>query len=260
MNRNQYDREEALHWLGFEHFENPSQEEIKKAWRSQAKKYHPDISNLDKIDAEEIFRKVLDAYQFLSDDTEKEFERFEDDLVERARKHYNPVKKQSPWAREFKPKVLHLGTISLPIFYFLFLGEKYSFNITAMKPCTDCVTKEKSWISCKICDETGEVLVADLFGVNKIKCKQCKGEGWIRKSGCDICKNTMKINTTKNLSFSVPKNYILGTVTTLNEGGNEGRSESGPVTFALQPKISALSVKENRKLYDLLKPKDGNDS
>lgn len=252
-------REESLHWLGFDYNANPSQEEIKKAWKSQAKKYHPDISNLDKIDAEECFRKVLESYKFLSNDTsiEEEFQVFKEDLVKRARKNFTFEIKINPALRDIEPKVLHLGTITLSIFYFLFREEKYSFDITVSKPCPDCTTDEKTWITCKICDQTGEKLETDLFSVKKMKCKQCKGNGWIRKTFCDRCKNAMRINTTKNISISVPENYNLGSVITLPGLGNIGTNKVGSITLALRPKIPKFSRIDHSELYDLLKSEEG---
>ena len=41
-------------------------DEIKKAYRSLAKKYHPDINK--SADAEEVFKKIAEAYSVLSDD------------------------------------------------------------------------------------------------------------------------------------------------------------------------------------------------
>ena len=46
--------------------EGASQDEIKKAYRELAKKYHPDISQDPK--ATEKFQKINDAYDFLSSD------------------------------------------------------------------------------------------------------------------------------------------------------------------------------------------------
>ena len=49
---------------------NASSEEIKKAYRKLALKYHPDRNQGDK-DAEEKFKEINVAYETLSDDTKK---------------------------------------------------------------------------------------------------------------------------------------------------------------------------------------------
>ncbi len=46
--------------------ENASEEEIKKAFRSLAKKYHPDRNKGDKT-AEDRFKEISEAYETLSD-------------------------------------------------------------------------------------------------------------------------------------------------------------------------------------------------
>lgn len=50
--------------------ENASQEEIKKAYRKKAKKYHPDSKSSEKD--EERFKKINEAYQVLSDPKKKQ--------------------------------------------------------------------------------------------------------------------------------------------------------------------------------------------
>ena len=49
---------------------NASQDEIKKSYRKLAKKYHPD-ANKDNIKATEMFKKVSEAYETLSDESKK---------------------------------------------------------------------------------------------------------------------------------------------------------------------------------------------
>ena len=49
---------------------NASQDEIKKAFRTMAKKYHPDL-NANNKDAAEKFKEVNEAYEVLSDQNKK---------------------------------------------------------------------------------------------------------------------------------------------------------------------------------------------
>ncbi|MCL2333431.1 MAG: DnaJ domain-containing protein, partial [Candidatus Methanoplasma sp.] len=45
-----------------------SQDDIKKAYRTLAKKYHPDVTDLTKEEAEAKFKELSEAYEVLSDE------------------------------------------------------------------------------------------------------------------------------------------------------------------------------------------------
>ena len=54
-----------------------SQEEIKRAYRRLAKKYHPDAYKGDKREAERRFREIAEAYEVLSDPEKRaQYDRF----------------------------------------------------------------------------------------------------------------------------------------------------------------------------------------
>ena len=50
---------------------NASAQEIKKAYRALAKKYHPDVNQGDKA-AEDKFKQVTEAYAVLSDEKKRQ--------------------------------------------------------------------------------------------------------------------------------------------------------------------------------------------
>ena len=56
--------------LGLTKNTKSTQEEIKSAYREQAKKYHPDV-NVDNKNAEERFKDINEAYRTLSDPIQK---------------------------------------------------------------------------------------------------------------------------------------------------------------------------------------------
>lgn len=64
---------------------NASQEDIKKAYRRLAKKYHPDVNPGNK-EAEERFKEINEAYNTLGDETLK---KAYDDKLD-GRKDYSP--------------------------------------------------------------------------------------------------------------------------------------------------------------------------
>ena len=191
---------------------------------------------------------------------DREFKSFTDDLFKKAKEHYNPEKKENPCLRKIKPKPLHLGTISVPVFYFICRNEFYHIDFGVVVPCSECLNDSDFWIPCKICNQTGENLVSELFGIHVKKCSQCKSEGWIRKSRCHLCKGLMRVNGTRSISFSVPKNYIIGSSISLGNCGNEGRNvqEKGIVTTFLCPEfpdLGKISDKKKKELFYLLNNK-----
>lgn len=59
------------HYDVLEISKDASKEEIKRAFKRLAKKYHPDVSKLAKWEAEEMFKKIAAAYDVLSDNARR---------------------------------------------------------------------------------------------------------------------------------------------------------------------------------------------
>ena len=71
-----------------------SQEEIKKAYKKMAMKWHPDRNPHNKEIAEEKFRKINHAYRVLTDKNKKKFVNYENDIFENFYKYINKNKSQ----------------------------------------------------------------------------------------------------------------------------------------------------------------------
>lgn len=51
--------------------EDASEDEIKKAFKKLAKKFHPDVAVADKEKSEEIFKEITEAYTALTNEAER---------------------------------------------------------------------------------------------------------------------------------------------------------------------------------------------
>lgn len=240
-------RRDAFRILGLS--PGASQEDIKTAWKKAAKKYHPDVSDLE--NAEQKFKLAGQAYEKLSNN-KQEVENYWEDLKEErlreARKLRKKEKKVEPYNRKIKPEPLHIGSVIVPVECFL-IGDPSFIDITITKPCSDCFGNKEDWISCKICDQTGFVFEYDMFaGVRDKKCSQCKGQGWIRKHRCRECKGSLQSMETKKLEIKIPRNYAFKRNLLIEEEGNKGwNCEDGDVYVQLRPDLKRLFLSDKEK-------------
>jgi len=72
--------------------QNATKEEINKAYKKMALKWHPDRNLDNKTEAEEQFKKITSAYEILSNDEERRFY----DKYGKTRKQYKEENKQNP--------------------------------------------------------------------------------------------------------------------------------------------------------------------
>lgn len=229
---------------------------IKRAYRSLAKKYHPDMNPDDK-EAEAKFKEVNEAYDVLSDaDKRAKYDQYGHAAFDPAAggagggfggfgdfgdifssffgggfggfgggggNRNGPVRGDDIGAR-----------ISVTFEEAAF-GVKKDINYNRVSRCPDCAgsgaAKGSSAETCGKCRGTGQMRIMQRLGGMQFQstttCDGCNGRGKIIKSPCSNCRGTGFIRISKKLEVSVPAGIDDGERIALRGQGNDGRN-GGP--------------------------------
>ncbi len=216
-------------------------DEIKKAFRNLAKKYHPDANPDNKAQAEEKFKEISEAYEVLSDDqkrrmydqtghvefgsggsnfTWQDFSHFNDfsdlgDIFNRIFGGNFGFGNSGSFFSDYqgdRGENLDLLTnlrISMEDVYY---GAKKTIKYRRNAECQTCHgtgSKDGKLITCKDCNGTGQQRVVQGQGffrmVTVTTCKTCGGRGKVPSVVCPDCHGTGSVAVTENLEITVPK-------------------------------------------------------
>lgn len=243
-----------------------SQDEIKKAYRGLAKKYHPDICK--EPDAEEKFKEVQEAYDVLSDEQKKArydqygfedpnqgfgsgfgggaggfqgFGGFEDIFSS----FFGGGTRSSSRQRDNRgADVERSMTIT---FDEAVHGCKKVIRLTVDEECPQCGgsgARSKSDIkTCDKCRGSGYVFVETqtLFGRARSQqvCPRCGGRGQEIKNKCERCNGRGKYKTTKDIEIKIPAGIDNGMTLRVEGKGEAGELGGEPgdlyITFKVEP-------------------------
>lgn len=222
-----------------------SPEEIKKAFRKLALKYHPDRNPGNK-EAEEKFKEINEAYACLSDPVK--------------RQQYDQYGSAAFTQEDFGPFTSTFGTIFEDIFedfFGVFTGRKtkrpqkgedlrYNLNINLYEaafgvekiieipktePCHQCAgTGSQSGrpITCPDCRGTGQIRYQQGFFTISRTCGRCGGKGQIIGDPCKRCKGSGFVSIMKTLSVKVPAGVETGSRLRLRGEGERGHNGGPP--------------------------------
>lgn len=250
-----------------------SDDAIKKAYRTLAKKYHPDMNPGDK-EAEAKFKEVGEAYEVLSDKEKRArydqfghagvdpsfaaggaggfaggFGGFEDiDLGDlfgsffggfggstRARNPNGPIRGRD---------IAYSLAIS---FEEAALGCKKDVTIHHMETCPECsgsgAQKGTTADVCQTCGGSGTVRTVErtMLGAMQVSktCPTCGGKGRVVHSPCPECAGQGRVRRQKKLTVTVPAGINDGQTFTLRGQGDAGQN-GGPagdanITVSVRP-------------------------
>ncbi len=227
-----------------------SQEEIKRAYRKQAIKYHPDKNRGDK-DAEHHFKEATEAYEVLSDREKRSFyDRFgktpaasggEQPYGYKAYTDFSDIFGDvgdifsdffggsfgSSWRRSGTQRGADLRynlEISLRD---AALGKEVRIEIPRQETCTTCKGSRHAPGSqpedCPTCGGVGQVRRTQGFFSVTTTCPVCHGQGKLIKNPCKSCAGSGVVERRRTLHIKIPPGVESGSRLKVT-----GEGESGP--------------------------------
>lgn len=208
---------------------NASPEEIKKAYRKLALKYHPD-RNPDNKEAEEKFKEAAEAYEVLSNDQKRkkydqfghagmqggtDYHAYSDigDIFESFGDIFGSIFGGGPRQRSHKngPSPQRGHDLSQPLTISLkesYLGCKKEVKVYHYNACDTCHSSGckpgTKPATCHACQGTGQRVSRQGFFAFSQPCSACYGQGFTIATPCPSCRGQSRIQKHSKLVVNIP--------------------------------------------------------
>ena len=251
-----------------------SEDEIKKAYRKLAKKYHPDANPGDKA-AEDKFKEVGEAYEVLSDTQKRaQYDQFGHAAFEQGGMGGGGFSDfdmgdifsmfgfggGGASTRRNGPMRGRDINISIQItFEEAVFGCKKDIQVNVTDTCDTCHgTGAKAGThpeTCHKCNGTGQerFVQQSIFGTMQSTrtCSACHGTGKIVKDPCNTCKGTGYVKRQKRYEVNIPKGIDHGQTIRLSGKGEVGVNGGGygDLLVTVYVKPHAYFERKNMDIY-----------
>ena len=257
-------------------------DEIKKAYRKLALKYHPDKNKGDK-GSEEKFKEASEAYHVLSDGKRKaSYDQFGHAAFQGSggQGGFGNFDFSSSFSDIFEDVFGDLGDFGFgtsgrsrrksnnrgsDLRYDIsidlndaYTGTEKKINYTTYKKCKTCSgigAKPGSKPSaCSYCGGQGKVRSSQGFFTIQQTCPECGGEGEKITNPCNNCNGIGKIQSNESVSVKVPKGVDDGTrirLTNKGEAGTKGGSSGDLYLFVSVEPHNIFKRSEENLYYEL---------
>lgn len=253
---------------------NATEDELKKAYRKLAMKYHPDRNPGDHA-AEEKFKEAKEAYEVLADQRKRAaYDQYGHAGVDQSAGF-------GGGGFNFSDVFGDIGDLFGDIFggragggrrsqaqrgadlrYNLELsleqavhGATVEIRIPTLAGCEEChgsgARKGTKPVTCTTCDGAGQVRIQQGFFTIQQTCPTCHGEGRMNADPCPKCRGQGRVQHSKTLSVKVPAGVDNGDRIRLSGEGEAGMhgAPAGDLYVQVALKQHSIFTREGSHLY-----------
>lgn len=221
-------------------------EQIKKAYRRAAMKYHPDVNS--EPDAAERFKQISEAYEVLSDSNKRAiYDRGGDprrggggfggfdgfsaggfDFTNLVDAMFGQQASRGPRSRVRRGQDA-LVRVKLEMFEAVF-GCRKQVSVDTAVLCSRCegsgAAEGSEPVTCKVCSGRGEVISTQRSFLGDVRtaspCPQCRGYGSIIPNPCGECDGDGRVRSRRDITVKVPAGVDSGNRIHLASQGEVG--------------------------------------
>lgn len=258
-----------------------SQDDIKKAFHSLAKKYHPD-TNRGNAGAKRMFQEIRDAYETLRDPSKREQY---DMLFSRGSKtefdgSYHDTfsgsnnQRHDPFTEFHRQNDGHFSSKFYKIFSEVFQQDinaqandiKVELNLSFSEAANGCI-KQVSYRAKNVCDSCGgrgHLPNAKIYvcpsckGLGRVTmypftsvCSSCRGVGKVIKDYCLTCQGSGVVDGMKHVKLDMPAGLDSGDTINVSGAGDSGGLgvQSGNLHIKIQVGIDPVFTRDGADIH-----------
>lgn len=248
-----------------------SQDEIKKAYRRLARKYHPDLNPGDKA-SEHKFKELNEAYEVLGDEKKRtEYDRYGKTPFEGGPgfdyRTYTSGDRfdfggfgdvfSDLFGAKAGAETVDLRGPDLVMGLELSLEEAFSgvtkpITFNREVACRDCGgTGAETYRQCEECKGTGKVTTSKGFFKMAQYCNKCGGTGKKITGVCKTCGGRGKTMHTESIKIKIPAGADTGSRVRLRGmgGAGQGSAPSGDLQIEISVREHPLFTRKGDNLY-----------